>query len=106
MSADNGIYILVSPNKDTGFTEYRVIYAQSIDNIHYKPNHGDYNKEQLIDYFGKCKFNVSDVDALAFARKLESKYDYLEYGIKWIYMDIDFPKGTDKPKKYKPRRRR
>jgi hypothetical protein len=106
MSADNGIYILVSPNKETGFTEYRVIYAQSIDNIYFQPDHGDFNTEHLRNYFAKCKFNTSDIDALAYARKLESKYSYLEYGIKWIYMNVDFPKGPLKSKKYKPRKRR
>lgn len=95
MSADNGIYILKSPNFETGYTEYRVTYASAIENIYYRSNYGDFNSEALQEYFGNC--NVLDSEIAAFAKAKEINGDlekeglYTEYGIQTIKMTNEFP---------------
>jgi len=80
MSADNGIFIL-----QTYGPEFRVTYAQGIDNIYGKFNddtqHWEGDMDRMIDYFGHSKVYSSIEDALDMAEELSYNYEYLEYGI-------------------------
>jgi len=80
MSADNGIYVL-----QTYGPEYRVAYAQAIDNIFGKFNdetlHWDGNKEMMLEYFKESKVYTNLEDALDKAEEMSYSYDYLEDGV-------------------------
>lgn len=80
MSADNGIYIL-----ETYGPEYRVVYAQAIDNVF-----GDFDDECadwkgspefMKEYFGEAKVYTSVEEAWDEASLMAEKYEYLEDGI-------------------------
>ena len=95
MSADNGIYILMTPSSKSGeIFEYRVIEAQAIDNIFYENPEG--NPEQIISYFGKCIVYYSSDQAQFAAEALYAKIlnddfcPYLEYGIQVIELKKTF----------------
>jgi hypothetical protein len=72
MSADNGIYILPSPNGDS--LEYRVAHCQAIENIDYDPMY-----EVLL--FSKSPVYTSQQEAAAVAIEMSKSYDILEYGV-------------------------
>lgn len=96
MSADNGVYILESPIKNGQGTEFRVIHAQAIENINYDVPEGEFNDEQLINYFGDCKIltaKAASTTALELEKGIMSD-DFcpiLEYGISTITMNRPFP---------------
>lgn len=80
MSADNGIYIL-----ETEGPEWRVTYAQGIDNIYGNFSDDSYqwqgDPEEMYKYFHESPVFTSYDLALDFAAELSYNYDYLEYGI-------------------------
>lgn len=92
MSADNGVYIL-----QTKGPEFRVTYAQAIDNIFGKLNDQEVrwegNPDQIKNYFGKCPVFDNREDAMNCAKAIAHKYDYLEDGICSIdeFREMDFP---------------
>lgn len=95
MSADNGIYILVtkSATSRTG-KEYRVIYAQAIDNMEFGKTQEE-KEYSLVCSFGNPKtalFQVRDA-AILHAHEMAKNYSYLEYGVREIdYSHREFPK--------------
>lgn len=89
MSADNGVYILGTPIKNSKEKEFRVIHAQAIDNIYYnEKNDNEGNPVYILNYFGNCKILNYD-DAIIEAENLEKQYSILEYGISFI--DLPHP---------------
>lgn len=80
MSADNGIYILV-----TSGPEYRVAHHQNIDNIYGNFSDESYqwqgDPEEMFRYFGNAKTFSSLEKALDYAENLMYDYEYLEDGI-------------------------
>jgi hypothetical protein len=92
MSADNGIYVLKTPNFKTGHSEFRVAHRQAIENIHYPGEQIKYLKM----YFGDCEVFTSEAQAMLEASKLydeimESDFPIIEYGISKIVLDREFP---------------
>lgn len=81
MSADNGIYILVTMKKDSHDCEYRVAHAQAIDNLDYGTEEDKQNS--MVQYFGKSKV-YNESDAILFAHDLAKNYSVLEYGVSTI----------------------
>jgi len=95
MSADNGVYILTTSTDDGGF-EHRVTHAQAIDNIEYDPDYEQFNKKELILYFGNCivHTDISDAEKEAYSiyEELIDNGYIVEYGICYIdARDITFP---------------
>lgn len=83
MSADNGIYILLTETEKG--PEYRVAYAQAIDSIYGKFNEEkfryDGDDEQIRSVFGKSEVFYTLNEALDKAEEIEQDYNYLEDGI-------------------------
>ena len=77
MSADNGIYIIKSPDG------YRIAHAQAIGNIDYHPNGSVEWKRTLKDYFGKSKIYDKELDAIKAAVNMSAEI-YTEYGVKYL----------------------
>ena len=80
MSADNGVFVLV-----TSGPEYRVAYLQNIDAIYGNFNdttgYWDGDNEKIHQFFDDAPvFNDID-DALNKAQEMADEYDYLEYGV-------------------------
>ena len=80
MSADNGVYIL-----ETKGPEFRVAYAQGIDNIYGNFNddtgHWD-GDDEAMQFLFKDALVYDDLDvALDKAHEIADNYEYLEYGI-------------------------
>lgn len=108
MSADNGIYILVTKGA-TGedSLEYRVAYHRGIDNIQFEPDWPSeqpcLNRSILIAYFGECEVFTDQDKAYEEAKALEAidmtdeEYgylddNYLEDGICGLdYSSVPFP---------------
>lgn len=80
MSADNGIYILVSPKENSKDFEYRIAYAFAIDNINYYPEESVEHEAMEVVYFGASKVYHNKEKALATAVRFENGR-YTEYGI-------------------------
>lgn len=103
MSADNGIYILVSPELDNGFftgnNEYRVAHCQAIENVN--TGQRTYNNTDIALYYEVLLFGNSEIfksksDALKKAEEIynkimESDFPIIEYGIQFIYINHPFP---------------
>lgn len=83
MSADSGVYLLQTKG-ETG-PEYRVVYAQAIDNIYGKfneeTNHWDGNPEMMLDYFGQSEVFTDLEQAWDHANHLAEEYEWLEDGV-------------------------
>ena len=98
MSADNGIYIgrflAKNPSKDMKY-EYRVCYAQAIENCDHTD---DFPKElsdaAIVSYYGKSPVFHVALLANEYAHKLHSQHDWTEYGVCGINYDILFPTYT------------
>ena len=89
MSADNGIYILVTKGP-----EYRVAHAQAIEDIHFGVRNPDYewNEKSIVEKFGKVAVSSNKAEALDIALKMSKQCSVLEYGISWIdYSNKEFP---------------
>ena len=86
MSADNGIYVLFTESEKG--PEYRVAYAQAIDNIYGEFNaelgryEGDIHAIQEIFKESPVFHNVNE--AMDHAEIMEQEYDYLEDGVALI----------------------
>jgi len=97
MSADNGIYILVTKdqhrrvneyttiNTFTGIEAYRVAHAQAIDNLEWYEDNQPYN----VGYFLHAIWGDSEVfysadEAYAKAKEILKDVGYTEYGIGFI----------------------
>lgn len=83
MSADNGVYVLHTEGPNG--PEYRVAYAQAIDNIYGTFNEKTFSYEGNLDTI-KALFSESDVfrsldEALDKAEDLHYDVGYTEYGI-------------------------
>jgi hypothetical protein len=94
MSADNGVYILVSrgPKKRRGYTkEYRVAHAQAIDNIFFEPDYprgnGEtwLNRKCVLRLFGNARVFTDRRLAEGYAQRIYDEhaegYSAPEYGI-------------------------
>lgn len=89
MSADNGIYILKTPNFKTGHTEFRVALCSAIENIQF-PGERD---KWLKVYFGSCEV-LGELRAMSEAQLILGGVEgYVEYGIQTITLDKEFPKS-------------
>lgn len=99
MSADNGCYILPTPELENGFftgrKEYRVNVCQAIENI---TIHQD---DPLIEglplgmlyavmLFGDSPVFKTEEDALVYAEHLAEKFPYLEYGIAMLPEEVRY----------------
>lgn len=107
MSADNGVYILVSRGRKTRRghkTEYRVIHAQAIENIIWQPDYPDgrkpmLNREVVLEYFWETRVftdrRVAEGYAQAIYDDVMWNFGDVEYGIVWFdeFGQIPFPKG-------------
>ena len=80
MSADNGIYILVSPIPNSMRKEYRVSYAQAIDSLYYFPKDNVLNAAMEVYMFHKAPIFFTEEEAVDYAYFLSKKCGYLEYG--------------------------
>ena len=83
MSADNGIYILLTDGEKG--PEYRVTYATAIDNIYGEWNVDtakyDGNIQAIKQTFGEAKVFFTLNEALDYAENCEHEAGYLEDGI-------------------------
>jgi len=93
MSADNGVYILVSP-KGSG-KEYRVTHAQAIENVTLDPKEfGDMHLYSQVLYFAQSAVFTDRQAALQEAARIHDRVGWTEYGICEIKVDNEFPKYT------------
>ena len=106
MSADNGVYILVT-KRGHNKREYRVVECQCVDNITFDPDYPLYNfpihapqlnADNTISLFGKARVFTDQKIAEGYAQCLLDitieKYGICEYGIVWLdYSAIRFPKS-------------
>jgi hypothetical protein len=83
MSADNGVYVLLTETEKG--PEYRVAYANAIDNIYGKYNNdlGRYEGDVkcIKSTFAEAPIFHSLNEALDHAEELENDYEYLEDGV-------------------------
>lgn len=84
MSADNGIYVLLTETEKG--PEYRVAYAHAISNIYGDYNHdaGIYegNVKNIVSTFGEAPIFHTLNEALDFAEEMEHNCEhYLEDGV-------------------------
>ena len=83
MSADNGIYVLLTESEKG--PEYRVAYAQAIDSIYGKFNEDTFkwegDLEAMRDIFQDAEVYHTLNEALDHAEELEQEHEYLEDGI-------------------------
>jgi hypothetical protein len=108
MSADNGIYILVNPERKggvlTGRNEYRVSMCSAIDNIDTTYTHGVTDDAGVFHklwaiyetlLFETDKVHYDKISALKQASDIEEdmikKNLFIEYGIRTLYRDHPFP---------------
>ena len=96
MSADNGIYVLQTckavSSGDIKY-EYRIAYAQAIDNFDYYENTSTKKlKEYMVDVWGNSKVYGNRRDALQAAHELADGYEILEYGVRVIETNYIFPR--------------
>lgn len=88
MSSDNGVYCGVFPTS-SGAKEYRVIYAQAIDNVDF----GDQEMQDntRVSYFGNAvSFGTLELameEASFLANKVLDEFGLLEYGISVLEFD-------------------
>jgi hypothetical protein len=102
MSADNGIYILVTPfpHFDLGLTkQYRVVHCQNIEDIYWDTKVSrhveEIQPEMLREKFGNVEPFTNEAAARGRAFEMAQEiYDEglpLEYGIREIAYDKPFP---------------
>lgn len=90
MSADNGIYILMSPIEGSSEVEYRVADAAAIDNLNYFAEGSLECQAMEVVYFGNSTVFVSETDAFHAAITIQTQTDWTEYGI-CILTEREFP---------------
>ena len=93
MSADNGIYVLVTKrtrtiengiivNDGNKHKVYRVAHAQAIGNFDWYKKYQPYNLGAYMnDVWGESPTFKSEKEALEEASKKEKEFEYIEYGI-------------------------
>jgi len=91
MSADNGIYILITPHpSEDNSREHRVAVCSAIENIH-----SEESEKYLLMYFGKCEPMANRIEAMSAALDLYDKLiddgGIVEYGVQQIKLDTPFP---------------
>lgn len=100
MSADNGVYILVTlPKVDRVLNyEYRIVHSQAIENIYYYKEGTALREAELVRYFGKAEVITDYIQALVKAHELEFEIlkgiGILEYGVRTIQWPTVFPTMT------------
>jgi hypothetical protein len=91
MSADNGVYILCTKGP-----EFRVAYAQNIDEIYGEFSDESYkwqgDPHSMLSVFGQATVFIDEFEAIDNAEQIALSYDYLEDGICLIrdFDDWDF----------------
>lgn len=118
MSADNGVYILVSRGRKTrhGFKkEYRVIHAQAIENIDWSPDYPvdasepKLNREMVLVYFGEARVmsdrRIAEGYAQCLFDEMERDGGFVEYGIRWLddFADVPFPQPQRRRRRRSPK---
>ncbi len=99
MSADNGIYILVTPKEGTTDCEFRVVHCQAIENIYWDAGSDsesdEIQPERLKEMFGNAEVHwnqdLARDEAFHMASDIEED-GVLEYGIREIHYFKPFPK--------------
>lgn len=89
MSADNGIYILVTPisglQNGANTQQFRVAHAQAIDNLDYEvPDGWDLDPTQVVAYFHDAQIRWTASEALLLAASMMTDLPICEYGIQII----------------------
>lgn len=109
MSADNGVYILVT-GRGRGKREYRVTHAQAFENLDYLPNYPATNPEvhlgTMMAFFGKSSVftdrKIAEGYAIRWREEIENEGGICEYGIVWVeYPTIRFPRHAQ-PQQFVP----
>ena len=101
MSADNGIYILVTRDKYKRvgryvqavpeFTAYRVAYASAVDDLDYLQRNEPYNVGcYLLEVWGNSKVYDNIDEACKAAKLIEACTGCTEYGIRFIDTAYNF----------------
>ena len=100
MSADNGVYILVT-GRGKVRREYRVNLLGVIENLLVSPDFPFPNPvvhlDTMIASFGKCRVfgdrKLAKGYAIRWLEEIENKGGICEYGIKWLeYTTMRFPR--------------
>ena len=97
MSADNGIYILRTTNKDQPH-EYRVAHLQAVENYQWDDEKKDYTSDPDVqiknasEMWAGCQVLFNRTAALEWADKTMREVGYTEYGIQFIEIDRPFRK--------------
>ncbi len=93
MSADNGIYILITPRRDDPERfEYRVTQTQGIENVTQQDAPWKEIQPALaVSYFGECTVYDNAVKAAVEALAIEKDYGWTEYGICEVDLPFDGP---------------
>lgn len=103
MSADNGVYILVTEGTQEGELEYRVAHTQNIEDLNWNPGTADYDGDYLepefaLDVFGDKQVFTDEKSAWAEARRIYrdvmSGFGVVEYGIKILDHSDRLPSGS------------
>lgn len=97
MSADNGIYILVTPTEKEHRYTYRVAHAMAIGNIYYYED-GPLSDATIVKYFGKCEVLTNKRRAIDLAYEMKQVMEddgcCIEYGVSVIQWGKPFPNMT------------
>jgi len=99
MSADNGVYILVTPiltPRDEGRKEYRPSYMQAVENYLWDAESGeetenpDIHIENARQMWKYARVVFDRTKALKMADKMAQECAVLEYGIQFIEIPREF----------------
>lgn len=91
MSADNGVYILKTKDK-----QIRVAHSQAINGLF--DHEGKYIPEQIDRHFGNCKYTRSMDKAIRIAENIRKKLPVCEYGIQVLpYCDKTWEQIVSEP---------
>ena len=98
MSSDNGIYIL-----ETTGPEYRVAYAQAIDNLNFGSEDlgEEFDAYEVVKYFGQAKVYTDKNEAWVAASSLHDNCGYTEYGVCLIKADQSFQYYLDNQQRHR-----
>jgi len=99
MSADNGVYILITATSNPNIKTYRVLHCQNIEDIYWHEG-----EKRLVDKIQPAMLKQKFADAelfpqetsarhraFAIAREIHDEGLPLEYGISEIHYDKPFP---------------
>ena len=113
MSADDTTGIMITKRRDgQPGNEYRVAWAQAIENIELEPDYPSMaqpalNRESVRTLFAKSQVFFREEDALTAASRIESRWEGgTEYGIKkFDFSTLYFPASDRKRQRRQFRRR-